>query len=41
MKLLWRLNFIAMEENKNFVTDIVHVVSKITEHKLNGSNYIE
>ncbi|KAL6335243.1 hypothetical protein AAG906_029478 [Vitis piasezkii] len=29
-----------MEENKNFVVDIVHVVSKITEHKLNGSNYI-
>ena len=41
VKLLWRLNFIAMEENKNSVVDIVPVVSKITEHKLNGSNYIE
>ncbi|RVW40158.1 Retrovirus-related Pol polyprotein from transposon RE1 [Vitis vinifera] len=30
-----------MEENKNFVADIVPIVSKITEHKLNGSNYIE
>ena len=30
-----------MEENKNFVADIMHVVSKITEHKLNWSNYIE
>ena len=30
-----------MEENKNFVVDIVLVVSKIIEHKLNGSNYIE
>ena len=30
-----------MEENKNYVADIVSVVSKITEHKLNVSNYIE
>ena len=30
-----------MEENKNFVADIVLVVSKIIEHKLNESNYIE
>ena len=30
-----------MEENKNSVADIVPVVSKIIEHKLNGSNYIE
>ena len=30
-----------MEENKNFVADIVPIVSKITKHKLNGSNYIE
>ena len=30
-----------MEESKNFVADIVPIVSKITEHKLNGSNYIE
>ena len=30
-----------MEDNKNPVADIVSVVSKITEHKLNGSNYIE
>ena len=30
-----------MEENKNSVADIVPIVSKITEHKLNGSNYIE
>ena len=35
------LNFIVMEENKNYVADIVPIVSKITEHKLNGSNYIE
>ncbi|RVW68673.1 Retrovirus-related Pol polyprotein from transposon 17.6 [Vitis vinifera] len=30
-----------MEESKNSVADIVPIVSKITEHKLNGSNYIE
>eukprot|EP00261_Vitis_vinifera_P035581 XP_019076824.1 PREDICTED: uncharacterized protein LOC109122933 [Vitis vinifera] len=30
-----------MEENKNSIPDIVPVVSKITKHKLNGSNYIE
>ena len=30
-----------MEENKKSVADIVPIVSKITEHKLNGSNYIE
>ena len=30
-----------MEKNKNFVVDIAPVVSKITEHKLNGSNYIK
>ncbi|XP_034673007.1 uncharacterized protein LOC117904490 [Vitis riparia] len=30
-----------MEENKHSVADIVPIVSKITEHKLNGSNYIE
>ena len=30
-----------MEENKNSIADIVPNVSKITEHKLNGSNYIE
>ena len=35
------LNFIVMEENKNYVADIVPIVSKITKHKLNGFNYIE
>ena len=30
-----------MEENKNSVVDIMPIVSKITEHKLDGSNYIE
>ncbi|RVW90282.1 Retrovirus-related Pol polyprotein from transposon RE1 [Vitis vinifera] len=30
-----------MEENMNSVADIVPIVSKITKHKLNGSNYIE
>ena len=40
-KITLEIEFIAMEENKNYVADIVPVVSKITEHELNGSNYIE
>ncbi|XP_057992855.1 uncharacterized protein LOC131173954 [Hevea brasiliensis] len=30
-----------MADNKNVISDVIQVMTKITEHKLNGSNYLE
>ncbi|XP_058001149.1 uncharacterized protein LOC131179149 [Hevea brasiliensis] len=30
-----------MADNKNIISDVIPVMTKITEHKLNGSNYLE
>ena len=32
---------LKMSNNKNSVTEIIPAMSRITEHKLNGSNYLE
>ncbi len=30
-----------MTDNKNVISDVIPVIIKITEHKLNSSNYLE
>ncbi|XP_058004290.1 uncharacterized protein LOC131180742 [Hevea brasiliensis] len=30
-----------MADNKNVITNVISMMTKITEHKLNGSNYLE